>query len=482
MFVGFAVTLVLARLLTPADYGVVALLSIFIQLAGVFSDIGFGDALVQKKEATELDFNSVFYMSVALSLICYAILFFLAPAIAAFYNNPELTSIMRVLSLTVVFNSINSVQGAELKRGLLFNLGFKISMISLFVNAIIGVSLALKGYGPWAIVWSQTCSSFVGVVAYWFIIRWRPKLMFSFTAVRGMLQFSWKVVCVSLIDKVYSNLYGLIIGKMYTPADLALVNKGRSLPSLFMDAINGTINAVAFPAMAQIQDDIGKVRMGMRKMLMCSTFLVFPLMAGLAACADSIVYLMFGENWVPCVPYVMVFCFSFAIYPFQTINLFTVLALGHSDSFLKVEIVKKVFGLILIALSIRHGVMAFLVATCFISDPIALYVNSRPAKRFIGYSLRQQAVDMLPAATCALVMGGLVYVLGLVCRMVLASVANGFIAMFLTAALQCILGVSVYFSLAYAFRLRALDEYLTVLRPRFGHYRLYRALDSRFAR
>lgn len=482
LFVGFGVTLVLARLLTPADYGVVALLTIFIAISGSLADAGFGDALVQKKDATDVDFNSVFYLSLLLSSLFYALLFFAAPFIARFYNQPILTPVLRVLALTLIFNSINSVQNAELKRKLLFDRSFKISLICIATTAILGVTLAFLGYGPWAIVWSQVGGGIVGVVSRWFIIAWRPRLMFSWQAVRSLFKFGWKVTGVSLINTAYTNLYGLMIGKIYTPTDLALVNKGRNLPSIFMSAIDGTINAVAFPAMAQLQDDMGKVRHGMRKMLTCSTFLVFPLMTGLTICAPSVVFLMFGENWLPCVPYVQIACFSFAVYPFHTINLFTLLALGHSGVFLKLEIVKKLVGLTLMAVSIRYGVLIFMAVTTFVFDPFSVLVNTHPVKRIIGYPLSTQLRDIAPALAGCGVMGIIVWSCGLLLPFVKEIVSSRSLATSAILVIQAVTGGIVYALFAYLFRLNAMGEYWKIISAKSGKYfpRFAATLNARF--
>ena len=478
LFVGFGVTLILARLLTPADYGVVALLTIFIAISGSLVDAGFGDALVQKKDASELDFNSVFYLSLALSSAFYLVLFFSAPFIAQFYAQPILVPILRVLALTLIFNSINSVQNAELKRSLLFDKSFKISLIEISTTATIGVILAFLGYGSWAIVWSQVGGGLVGVVSRWFIIAWRPRWMFSWQSVRSLFKFGWKVTCVSLINKTYLNLYGLLIGKVYTPSDLALVNKGKNLPSILMDAIDGTINAVSFPAMAQLQDQMDKVRCGMQKMLICSTFLVFPLMMGLAVCSSSVVFLLFGKNWLPCVPYVQIACFAFAVYPFHTINLFTLLALGHSGVFLKLEIIKKLVGVVLMLVSIRYSVMVFMVVTTFVFDPFSVIVNTRPVKRIIGYPLRFQLRDVAPALIGSFIMGGVVWGCGLVQDKILSMLPSPFMAQLFVVMAQVLIGFIVYAVFSYLFRLKAMREYWTILGPRLS--RLSPWLAARF--
>lgn len=467
MFAGFGVTLVLARLLTPADYGVVALLTIFISISSALADAGFGDALVQKKNATDMDFNSVFYLSIVTTSIFYLILFFSAPAISRFYGQPILVPILRILALKLIFASVNSVQNAELVKNLLFDKSFKISLIGLTATWTIGITLAFLGYGPWAIVWSEIGGGLVGVAARWFIIAWRPKLMFSFCSLRTLFNFGWKISCVSLIDRIYNNLYGLLIGKIYTPADLALVNKGRSLPTMFMDAVYGTINSVTYPTMVQLQDNLDMVRIGMRKMLVCSTFLIFPMMAGLIGCAQSVVFLAFGENWVSCVPYVQIACFALAVKPLSSVNNFTLLALGYSNVLLKLEIVKKIIGLVLMAVSIRYGVFVFMLANIFALEVCSIMVNARSVKRIIGYTLLSQVRDVVPALTASTLMGLIVWGCGLFRPLLVKMLHNSIGASLLVLVIQVTLGVIVYGILSLLFRMDGLVEYWRILRPRF---------------
>lgn len=402
--IGFLVTIILARLLTPSDYGIVALLTIFVTISGVFASSGFGSALIQKKDADDLDFNSVFYFSLFISLLLYAVLFFIAPLVARFYRTPELTSLMRVLTLTVIFNSINSVQNAVLSRNLLFHLSFRISLISTFTTLFVGVPLAYFGYGAWAIVWTNVIGCVVGVLARWYYIAWRPRLMFSFKSLRDLFQFGWKMFVSVLIDTIYNNLYGLLIGRLYTKADLAYVNKGRGLPQMAMDSINATLGRVAFPALAQVQDDANLVRQGLRKMVRDSTYLVFPMLAGVAACAKPLVLLMFGDQWLDAVPYVKVSCIMFAFWPFHTINLQGILAIGRSDIFLYLELVKKVLGVVLLVAAAKLGVFVFVCAMALASGPVAVLINSYPVQRLVRYTILMQFKDVALSAVVSVIM------------------------------------------------------------------------------
>ena len=401
--VGFFITIVLARLLSPADYGVVAIISIFIAVANVLADSGLGGALIQRKNATDIDFNSVFYASVVLSLALYGILFISAPYIARFYDNPELVSILRVLAVTVIFNSINSVQNATLSKELKFHLSFRISLISILVSGIVGVCMAFGGYGAWALVVSVVASGFVGVVSRWILIAWRPRLRFSFQALKSLFQYGWKISASVLIDTFYNNIYGLIVGKCYSSADLAFVNKGRHLPQIFMETISITLSKVAFPVLANMQDDPNRLVSAMRRMIRTSTYFVFPLMAIAAATAKPIVLILYGEKWLPLVPYMQLYCFSFALWPFHTINLQAIEALGRSDLFLKLEIIKKAIGVIVILLFFRRGVFEMILAMVVATSPLSVIINSWPSKKLLGYSIFNQIRDVASSAVIAIV-------------------------------------------------------------------------------
>jgi O-antigen/teichoic acid export membrane protein len=462
--VGFIVTLVLARLLTPNDYGTVALLTIFISIAGVLVDSGLGQALIQKKEATELDFNSVFYLSVVVSGIVYWVLFFSAPLIASFYKTQELIPILRVTSITLIFNAINSVQNAELSRKILFNLSFRISLISIVFSAVVGVTCAFLGLGPWALVWQTFTCGVVGVISRWFIIAWRPKLMFSFSALKGLWRFGWKMAASGLLDTFFVNLYGLLIGRIYTRADLAYVQKGGQLPSLIMDNVNGTLGRVAFPALAQMQDEPDRLREAMRKMIKSSLFLVFPLMVGLSICASDTIMLLFGSKWLPAVPYVMIACFSKALWPFHTINLQAITAMGRSDMFLKLEIIKKVLVVLIVLMFYKSGVFWFMLSSAVILGPISVLINSWPNRKLLGYSIGMQLKDVSGTLLISLVMGVIVYNASVLGDLYVKSMMQIHVYLILKLIVLVMVGTVVYGLLAYFFKIEAFNEYMNVFK------------------
>lgn len=453
-FASFFISMILARLLTPNDYGTIALLTIFISLSGVFADSGFGSALIQKKEATEVDFNSVFYLSLCTSSLVYGVLFFIAPWVAAFYETPILVDLLRLLGLSIPLNAINSIQNAELSRKMLFHLSFRISLIGFVVTSITGVSLAFLGYGPWALAWSSISGAAVGVLTRWYFIAWRPKLMFSWQAIKGLFAYGWKLTVSAFLDCGYNNLSGLLIGTLYSRDDLAFVTKGRMIPQLAMDSINGTLGRVAFPALAQVQDQREKVCDTMRRMIATSTFFVFPLMTGCAVCAPSLVPLLFGNQWLPAIPYVQLACFTFALWPFHTINLQAINALGRSDVFLVLEIIKKGLGLIAILSTVRFGVWWMIAVGAFVMGPMSVVINSWPNRKLLGYTIGMQLRDVLPAALlCGLMTG---------CILPLAWLPLPGWGRLL---LQVPFGIIVYAFAAWLFRLAPLCEIARIASP-----------------
>lgn len=486
--VSFVVGMVLARLLTPNDYGTVALTAIFFAVANVLVDGGFGGALIQKKEADDLDFNSVFYLNVTLSLLAYVVMFFAAPWIARFYETPELTAIIRVSAICFLFNAVNAIQNAELIKKMLFHLSFRISLITCFTSAVCGITLAFLGYGVWALVWSSLITGFVGVIARWFIIAWRPKLMFSGSRLKPLFAYGWKMAFSGLLDSIFRELNGLLIGKFYSRADIAFVNKGRALPSLAMNQVDETLGRVSFPALVMLQDDKVKLREAMRRMMRCSTFLVFPLMVGVAVCSWSCIRLLYGERWTPAVPYMMLACFTFALWPFHTINLKGIQALGRSDVFLVLEIIKKTLALIVIVSAFRLGVFTWMAISAFALGPLSVIINSWPNRKLLNYTIGMQLRDVLPTALVCCAQAATMLGVGMICDM--ASVALNvptsgvgyltFLAVKL--ALQGVFGASVFLVLSYWFRLNPMGEYARMAATAIGGRfpRIARVLERRF--
>ena len=475
--VSFVVGMVLARLLTPTDYGTVALTAIFFAVANVLVDGGFGNALIQKKDADDLDFNSVFYLSLMLAGVAYIGMFVAAPWIADFYQTPVLKDIVRVASISFFFNAVNSIQNAELTKKMLFQLSFRISLITTFTSAVCGITLAFLGYGVWALVWTSLISGVVGVVSRWFIIAWRPRMMFSKRRLRPLFAYGWRMAASGLLDSFFANLNGMLIGRFYTKADLAFVNKGQILPNMAMNEIDGTLGRVSFPALVQLQDDKIKLRDAMRRMMICSTFLVFPLMVGVASCAKSGLRLLYGEQWVPATPYMMLACFSYSLMPFHTINLRGIMVLGRSDVFLRLEIIKKILALVSVLVFLPFGVFTFVAASAFALSPLSVLVNSWPNRKLLDYPICMQIKDVLPTILACVCEAAVVLGIDIGLRMLgFGFESTGTVwSLVVVLLLQFVFGAITYFGVAYVFKLNAMGEYVRLM-PYFVKKRLPKKL------
>lgn len=461
----FFVTLVLSRLLTPGDYGTVALLTIFLSVSGALVDCGLGMALVQKKEVTDLHFNSMFYANIVLATLCYSILFVAAPYVARFYDIPSLKWIMRVISLTIITGAVNSVQIAVLLRGLRFDLSFKVALITTASSSIAGIVGALCGLGPWALVLQSISAGLIGAIARWFVIAWRPKLMFSFKALGELFDFGWKIAAMSLINNTTNNLYGLIIGKRYSREDLAHVNKGGSLPTLLMGSISGTIIGVSFPALARMQDSRDRIRDGMSKMLQCSTFIVFPMMLGLCVCARDVMLLLFGSQWIPAVIYMQIICIQVAMAPACDVNGQGIAAVGRSDLFIPMQIIKSATLVAVMIGALHFGIFYFVLLQCCVCKVVEYVVNSWPNRKLFDYPIERQIKEIAPAALASCVMAAVV--LGVHGCLVRAGVhADTMAHLIIRLLVQVLAGVIVYVCVSSLIRVRAFTEYASIIEPK----------------
>ena len=406
--VTFIVSIVLARLLEPTVYGTVALVSVFTTILGVFVDSGMGRALIQKKNADDLDFSSVFYFNIVMGLALYAIMFFAAPVIAGFYKLPELTPLVRMLSLSLIISGIKNVQQAYVSRHMLFKRFFYATLGGTIGAAILGIWMAYRGYGVWALVAQGLFNGTVDTIILWVTVKWRPKKMFSFERLKEMFSFGWKLLVSALLDTGYNELRSLIIGKLYTTADLAFYNKGKTFPHTVVSNINSSIDSVLLPTMSARQDEPERVRAMTRRAIKTSTYIMMPMMMGLAVCAEPLVRIILTEKWLPCVPFLRIFCFTYAFYPVHTANLNAITAMGRSDLFLKLEIIKKVMGLSVLAVTMWYGPLVMAYSLLFTSV-MSQIINSWPNRKLLNYTYPDQLKDMLPQIGLSCLMGAAVY-------------------------------------------------------------------------
>lgn len=450
----FILQVFLARLLTPKDYGTVALITVFIAISTVFVQSGFNIALIQKKEIDEEDVSSVFYLSLFIAMVTYLILWIVAPIIANFYRTLELVLILRVMGLVLFLNVFNSIQEAIILRKLELKKLFCSSLGAVIISGILGITLAYKGYGVWALVYQQLMNQFSICIILWITVKWRPKLLFSIKKVKKLFSFGGKLLCSSLIDTTYRELVNLIIGRVYSPAMLGYYNRGDQFPKVIVSNFNGTIQSVIFPVLASVQHDKMRVKEIMRKAIMMSSYIIFPAMVGLIIISESMVRLVLTERWILCVPYLRVFCLSYALWPIHTANLQAINAIGRSDIFLKLEIIKKIIGISIILITSRYSPYIMALGTVF-SSIISSFINSYPNKKLLGYSYFEQIKDIIPSLFISVIMGGIISLIQLLKYEDMVTIM-----------LQIIVGGIIYIVLSYITKNKNFLYLLSIVRKR----------------
>ncbi len=396
------ISIILARLLLPKDFGVVALIGVFITVSGVLIDSGFSNALIQKKDVDQKDYASVFLLNIALACILYIILFFSAPFVAGFYNEPLLTSILRVISLTIILNAATIIQTALLSRGMFFRKSFNVNLASTIFSGFVGIYMAYNGYGVWSLVFSQLASKIVSTTLLWYYISWTPSIYFSFNRVKVLFNYGSKILLGYLFNAVYNNVYSLIIGKQYSSTTLGYYNRGALVPTLIVDNISNTLGAVMFPVLSAHQNDKVVIKQIVSKMLLNSSSVIFFIMAVLILIAKPLIIIVLTDKWLPSVPYLQLVCITVAFYPLHAINAAALTSIGESGSYLKITIINKSLSLILIIASIPFGVMA-MVSAGAVGSFISTFISAWPNKNAIGYSSNEQWRGVLPGLLLSIV-------------------------------------------------------------------------------
>lgn len=439
--VTFVVSIILARLLEPTVYGTVALVTVFTSILEVFIDSGLGSALIQKKDADDLDFSSVFYFNVTMCVVLYIGMCIAAPYIAIFYNIPELAPIVRVMSLTLVISGVKNIQYAYISKHMLFKKFFWATLFGTIVSAVVGICMAYRGYGVWAIVIQPLVNYAIDTIVLWCTVKWRPLFQFSFSRLCGLLSFGWKILIAKLINVSYNKLRDLIIGKLYSSEDLAFYNRGGSFPTTIVPNITTSIDGVIFPAMAKIQNDKDKVRQLLKKSIHISSYIVMPMMAGMIACAPTMISVLLTSKWEPCIPYLRMFCIVYAFWPFSIANLNVIRSLGRSDLVLKLEIIERVFSIAFLLAAIRINV--YWIGISYMAGEIfSAALCAWPCKKLVDYSLFEQLRDLFPLMITCVIMG---ITVTLVQFIALSDI--------LTLIIQVLIGILVYILLSYLFKL-----------------------------
>lgn len=452
--VTFIISIVLARILTPKDYGIVALINVFISLADVFVTSGFGSALIQKKDADDVDFSTIFYISEIFSIVVYMFLFFIAPYIADFYNNTDLTVIVRVLALKLPLSAFNAIQQAYVSKKMLFKKIFISTTVSSIISGIVGIIVAYLGYGIWALVVQYILNTIIISIALFVQLDWHPQLKFSWASGKPLLSYGWKIVATSFIGTFFNQLRTLLLGKMYTPAELAFYNRGQKFPELVSQNIDGTISTVLFPAISEFNDDLSKVKSMIRRSLRISTFIIMPIMFGMAATSKPIILILLTDKWISSVPYMQYLCIAGAFGTISNTNMQAISAIGRSDVLLKLELVKKPLYLILLLIGLRISVLA-VAYTMLIYTICSTVMNMSPNRKLLNYKFKEQVSDILPALSLSLIM-----------FLVVDSLTLLNLPMMIIFIIQIVVGIVIYVFLAIIFKLEAWNYLLSTVLKR----------------
>lgn len=439
--VAFVVSVVLARILAPEEYGTVALVTVFIAIMQVFVWGGFPTAIVQKKEASALDFSTHFWFNLFLCTAMYGILYIAAPSIAAFYEIEELTVIVRVSGLSIVFAGIQAVHLAVITRNMQFKKFFYSTIGATVFSGAVGIGMAYSGFGAWALVGQTLTSAIVSAAILSLVSGFTPKFMFSFKSLKEIFSFAWKLLVGNIVSNIYTNLCTLIIGKVYSTTDLAYYNKGENFPKLVISNLNTTIGSVLFPAMARVQDDKMHLKSIMRRSIKTTGYLVWPCMIGLIVCAEPLVAWMYTEKWLFSVPFMRLFCISYAFMPMQTANQQAINAIGRSDISMKLQIIGKTVGVLTILVTMQFGVFAIAVGTVAVAI-FEVFIRVAPNKKLIDYGYIEQIKDILPYMLLSAFMG--------ICVWPLQYLS---LPLILVLAIQVGAGATIYFALSALFKM-----------------------------
>lgn len=398
--VTLVISIILARLIEPEEYGAIALVMVFITLANVLVTDGFGNALIQKKDVDQTDFSTIFWFSELFAIIIYGILFILSPFIAKYYEMPILCPVMRILGIKIPIASINSIQRAKVSREMDFMKFFFSTLFGTLVSGVVGIVLAYGGYGIWALVFQYLSNSLIETTVLFFTSDWRPRLIFKVNRLKQLVPFGGRILCVSMMTSLYSNIRNLIIGKRYSAADLAYSNKGQSFPSLISVNISSSITSVIFPALSKIQNDKRQVLALSRKVIQIGSFLMAPLLLGLAAVGNQFVSVVLTEKWLPSVPYMQIMCVVYLLQPIQQASIQAMKALGESKLYLRLEILKKVLGLIILIIAVVcWGSVWDIIFSALIAEIISTVINFPANRKLLRYTYKDQILDMgLPLA------------------------------------------------------------------------------------
>lgn len=404
------IQIVLARLLLPEDYGIIGLLTIFIGISDVFILQGFTTALIQKKDADEVDFSSVFFANILMSLCIYVLFFAIAPAVAIFYNLPQLCEVMRVMSLNILIGALCAVHNAIISKNLEFKVSFIRNMANTATQGIVGIAMALLGFGVWSLVGSKIAGTFIGMLVLCCTVDWKPKLVFSAERISSLFNFSSKILGTNLLNTVFNNIHSIIIGKFFLPVDVGYYQRGQQIPQVAMTAIDGSLNEVLYPTLSILQNDLQKLKSALRRSMKTSLYIVLPMIIGLMVTAEPLTRLLLTDKWLPSVPFMQLTCAITIFWPFSA-RLHALNALGLSDVTFKLSIITKILVILMIIICIPQGIYAIMWGSLFASC-ISFFITSYYIDKYIGYSFIELGRDIVYPTLLTIFMAILVVTTG----------------------------------------------------------------------
>ena len=456
----FVITIILARLLLPEEFGLIAMLTIFMAVAQSFINSGFGQALIQKQDVTHIDECSIFYFNILVGFLAAGLLCLTAPWIAGFYNQPLLVPLTYALSLNLIINAFGLVQITLLTKHIDFKTQLKVSVIATVISGTIGVTMALNGFGVWSLVAQSLGSNLFQTILLWFFNTWRPSLVFSLDSLFGMFTFGSRLLASGLLDTVFRNIYIVVIGKLFSPADLGFYSRAERFQQLPVTNISGMVGRVTFPVFSSVQDDKPRLKRGIRGALTMLVMINFPMMVGLAIVAKPLVLLLLTEKWAPCIPYLQLLCVVGMLYPLHVVNLNVLKAQGRSDLFLRLEILKKILVVIAIAVTYRWGITAMIYGQIATSC-LAYFLNAYYTGKMLDYPITEQIQDLMPSLALAGIMGLGVYALKY------TPIVNQSVLLLV----QIMTGIVLYAGLCYIFRIPSFMETIEMVKSKLLNLR-----------
>lgn len=448
--VTFIVSIILARKLDPEVYGIVAIISVFTSFLQIFIDGGLGNALIQKEDADDVDFSSVFFFNLFICILLYLLLFFIAPFISTFFGNESICNLLRVSGLILIISGVKNIQQAYVSKNLLFKKFFYSTIGGTIVSAILGVYLAYNGFGAWALVVQQLSNLLIDTLILWISVKWRPILKIDLKRLRELYSFGWKLLVTNVIESIYRNMQQLIVGKVYSVGDLAYYNKGQTFPTLIMTNVQMSIDSVIFPVLSKEQKNKERLKLMIKRSSKLSFYIVGPLLGGIFGTAENLTKLLLTEKWLPCVPYMRIYCLIWFTCCISFVNMNAIMAQGRSDISLIIEIIKKIFSFIFMVIGLKFGVIG-LAFSVLISYCVGTVVNIYPNGRLIQYGFREQIKDVFPEVINVVFMTTIVYLLNFL--------PMNYKLVFL---FQVISGIILYILISYLFKMESFKYLLNI--------------------